>query len=58
MDTAASFKESICEEAVSVSLSSLELSGAIRETKTVLEALMNEVEELRTAKVCCSILVI
>uniref|UniRef100_F1KUD6 Regulator of telomere elongation helicase 1 n=1 Tax=Ascaris suum TaxID=6253 RepID=F1KUD6_ASCSU len=40
--------EAICEEAVSVSFSSKELSGCIRETKTVLEMIMNDEEEVRT----------
>ncbi|VDM40093.1 unnamed protein product [Toxocara canis] len=40
--------ESVCEEAVSVSFSSKQLSGCIREAKTVLEMLMDADEEIRT----------
>uniref|UniRef100_A0A915AHT6 Regulator of telomere elongation helicase 1 homolog n=1 Tax=Parascaris univalens TaxID=6257 RepID=A0A915AHT6_PARUN len=39
--------EAICEEAISVSFTSKELSGCIREAKTVLEMIMNDEEEIR-----------
>uniref|UniRef100_A0A0N5AIA1 Helicase ATP-binding domain-containing protein n=1 Tax=Syphacia muris TaxID=451379 RepID=A0A0N5AIA1_9BILA len=44
--------EAICEESVSASLSSLDISGSIRECKAVLEGLINDEEEIRAHKVC------
>ncbi|VDD95123.1 unnamed protein product [Enterobius vermicularis] len=42
--------ESICEESVSVSLSTVEISGAIRDCKTVLQWLISDEEAIRSEK--------
>uniref|UniRef100_A0A183EWJ1 Helicase ATP-binding domain-containing protein n=1 Tax=Gongylonema pulchrum TaxID=637853 RepID=A0A183EWJ1_9BILA len=46
--------ESVCEESASVSFSTTQLSGCIRETKKALEMLVNDEEEIRTRMVCYS----
>uniref|UniRef100_A0A183EZ30 Helicase ATP-binding domain-containing protein n=1 Tax=Gongylonema pulchrum TaxID=637853 RepID=A0A183EZ30_9BILA len=45
--------ESVCEESASVSFSTTQLSGCIREAKKALEMVVND-EEIRTRMVCYS----
>ncbi|EJW70965.1 hypothetical protein WUBG_18128 [Wuchereria bancrofti] len=44
--------ESICEESTSVSFSTTQISACIRETKKVLEMIINDEKEVRTQMVC------
>ncbi|VDK82424.1 unnamed protein product, partial [Onchocerca ochengi] len=44
--------ESVCEESTSVSFSTTQISACIRETKKVLEMIINDEEEIRTKMAC------